>query len=322
MDLEQRTRNEYFGNYVSKIQKGIEIGPSYRPTFAKSEGWNIATVDHCSKEDLVNKYRAEKIDEKFISNIEEVDFVWTGQTYSELFNGKGKFDYIVASHVIEHAPDLLMFLKETSDLLVNSGYLLLAVPDKKATFDFFRPNSTIGDVIIGHLNPSLYDVKALLDESHLRCELNGAIAWNREVSMNHLNIGQLPIPTNPISAVHENIRKSLLEKDLKPTGYRDAHRWVFTPETLQDIVGVLNSMNLIDYHVVNWSHTGYYEFLMILEKNKNQTPTDESRESALAEFCPSFTESINQNSGMGHSLSRKIQILARIKRKVKNLIHR
>jgi len=326
MDLEQITRNSYFGKYVHKTQLGIEIGPSYRPTFSKLDGWNIVTVDHCSKSDLVLKYRAENVDEKFIANIEEVDFIWTGQSYVELFDGHPKHDYIVASHVIEHAQDLLSFLRETSELLIDGGYLLLAVPDKKATFDFFRPNTTIGDVIIGHLNSQLYDVKALLDEFHLRCELDGAIAWNREMSINSIKRGNLPHPSNNVLDV-QKIIKSILKENLQDNkGYRDAHRWVFTPETLQDLIGLLGGAGLLDYQVVDWCHTGYYEFLRVLEKRIELNPIDGSRELALREFSPIFDNLIYTSAKedvkiglMTHLVLQSLKIARRFKSILRNL---
>lgn len=320
MDLEQSTRNSYFGKYVNKAQRGIEIGPSYRPTFAKKDGWNVVTMDHCSKEDLISKYRDEKIDEKFISNIEKVDYVWTGQTYDELFNGQGEFDYIVASHVIEHAPDLLSFLEATSNLLADSGYLLLAVPDKKATFDFFRPNTTIGDIIIGHLNPALYDLKALLDESHLRCDLDGAIAWNREVSINNLRNQNFPSPSYETKIIEKLLNRTLEEGVVENKEYRDAHRWVFTPETLQDLIGLLSDTGLINYQVIDWTHTGYYEFLMVLQKKNVCTSVPNSRFLALSEMVPNFEGSVtpvnNSNTGFTRYFL-KSRFLKKIKRTAK-----
>jgi len=291
MDLEQSTRNSYFGKYVNRAQRGIEIGPSYRPTFAKRDGWNVLTMDHCSQEDLISKYRDEKIDEKFISNIEKVDYIWTGQTYEDLFNGQGDFDFIVASHVIEHAPDVLSFLVETSNLLKDGGYLLLAVPDKKATFDFYRPNTTIGDVIIGHLSPELYDLKALIDESHLRSNLDGAIAWNREVSIKNLRNQNFPRPSYETKVIEEILNRTLKEGVVENREYRDAHRWIFTPEILQDLIGLMSDAGLINYQVIDWTHTGYYEFLMVLQKKNKCTSIPNSRFLALSEFIPNFTGS-------------------------------
>jgi hypothetical protein len=322
MDLEQSTRNSFFGKYVNKAQRGIEIGPSYRPTFAKKDGWNVVSMDHCSTEDLISKYRDEKIDEKFISNIEYVDYVWKGQTYENLFSGQRDFNYIVASHVIEHAPDLLSFLVETSNLLTGGGYLLLAVPDKKATFDFYRPNTTIGDVIVGHLSPELYDLKALLDESHLRCDLDGAIAWNREASINNLRNHNIPSPSYEIKEVESLLKRTLKEGVVENKEYRDAHRWVFTPETLQDLIGLLSDAGLIKYEVIDWTHTGYYEFLMVLQKKKECSSIPNSRFLALSELVPNFERSDNSPKYVHAGplfLIRKSRYLKRILRAAKSL---
>lgn len=32
------TRNQFFGEHIAKLSSGIEVGPSYRPTFSKRDG--------------------------------------------------------------------------------------------------------------------------------------------------------------------------------------------------------------------------------------------------------------------------------------------
>ena len=49
-----QSRHEFVSKHVSKYEKGIEIGPSYRPTFPKKDDWNIFIVDTMDKQDLIN----------------------------------------------------------------------------------------------------------------------------------------------------------------------------------------------------------------------------------------------------------------------------
>ena len=88
---------------------GIEIGPSHRPITPKKEGYKVHIIDHASQADLIEKYTSHKVN---VDNIEEVDFVWNGQSYKDL-TGQSKFyDWVIAAHVIDHTPDFIGFLKK------------------------------------------------------------------------------------------------------------------------------------------------------------------------------------------------------------------
>ena len=64
-----------------KTKIGLEIGPSHAPLAPKKAGFNVQIIDHMTKKQLIEAYKAHKGN---IDNIEEVDFVWSGQSYAEL----------------------------------------------------------------------------------------------------------------------------------------------------------------------------------------------------------------------------------------------
>jgi hypothetical protein len=227
---------------------------------------------------LVEKYRNHGVEEKMLNQIEEVDFVWNGEPYSEVLKQfESNLKWVTAAHVIEHSNDLITFFTDISKVLNKDGFLFLAVPDKKATFDFYRPNTTIGDVVACHLNPNLYDIKAHLDEEYLKCELDGAIAWNRETSINAINASNFPIPTFPVQNTIELVRSYLNSGVTQEGEYRDAHRWVFTPQSLCEIVTFLDKAGIVSFRIVEVSTPSYYEFLVVLQKKAlNQTEDLES----------------------------------------------
>ena len=131
--------------FVDKAGLGIEIGPSHNPIAPKREGFNVHVIDHMSREQLVQKYGAHAVR---LERIEEVDFVWTGgQSYAELTGRRGGYDWIIASHVIEHTPDLIAFLADCEAVLKETGVLCLVVPDKRFCFDRFRPVTGLARVI-------------------------------------------------------------------------------------------------------------------------------------------------------------------------------
>ena len=124
----------------------IAIGPSYNPIAPKSAGWDTRTLDHATRASLVEKYRGHRgVD---VDRIEDVDFVWTGGSIVDAVPSDlhGTFDAFIASHVIEHTTDLVGFLDAAATLLTPSGVVVLAVPDKRYCFDYFRPLTTTGQV--------------------------------------------------------------------------------------------------------------------------------------------------------------------------------
>ena len=131
--------------------RGLEIGPGFNPLLPKAEGFQIETADYTDADGLRTKYRDNPhVD---VTRIEMVDHVLDqGRTFAEVVGRPQTFNYIVASHVIEHTPDMLGFLKSCETLLASDGVLLLAVPDKRHCFDVLQPLSSTGAVLQAHLD--------------------------------------------------------------------------------------------------------------------------------------------------------------------------
>lgn len=129
---------------------GLEIGPSYNPLLPKRDGYDVRVLDHATREELIAKYETIGLPREQIDAIEEVDYVWRGEPLAELVGPATRFDYIVASHVIEHTTDLVGFLNGCAEILLPNGVLCLVVPDKRFCFDRMRPLSSLGEVMHAH----------------------------------------------------------------------------------------------------------------------------------------------------------------------------
>src|SRR5262245_28319445 len=116
-------RKEKVLQHINPNGHGIEIGPSYSPIAPKKEGYKVHIIDHMNRDQLVTKYKDYNIN---IENIEEVDFVWQGESYAELTGRRKYYDWIIASHVIEHTPDLISFLNDCDAILNDQGVISLA----------------------------------------------------------------------------------------------------------------------------------------------------------------------------------------------------
>ena len=169
-------RKEKVLRHINKNGQGVEIGPSHSPVAPKKEGYKVHIIDHMSREQLIAKYKDHHVN---LENIEEVDFVWRGENYSEL-TGKDKYyDWIIASHVIEHTPDLLGFLNDCDTILKEDGVISLAVPDKRYCFDHYRPITGISQIIDSHFQKTIIHTPGTVAEYYLNVVSKaGNIAWD------------------------------------------------------------------------------------------------------------------------------------------------
>lgn len=233
--------------------KILEIGPLYRPFFHKSEA-NVIYVDHTDSESLRSKYKGDPY-VKF-SDIVDIDAVWGGNTLLGCLDGQ-KVDYIVASHVIEHVPDLITWLSELAEALHENGEIRLVVPDKRFTFDYTRRVSEPPEV----LNAFLHGTRRPLPWNILDHLLNVravdvAAAWAGPLRPDSL-------PLNHPFEMAMNVAKDAIATD----HYHDIHCWVFTPHSLAQLMCFLAEHDFVKLRCVQFSDTPHLnlEFTVFLQ---------------------------------------------------------
>ena len=130
---------------------GLEIGALHHPV-VDHRGARVLYVDHASTEQLRAKYA----DDPAVGDMVDVDVVWGDRSLrTELAAALGEaaaVDFVVASHVVEHVPDLVGWLAELTDVLRPGGVLALAVPDKRFCFDARRRTTDVAEVLDAHLS--------------------------------------------------------------------------------------------------------------------------------------------------------------------------
>ena len=101
-------RTERLLGVVDRSQLIIELGAGYNPIAPKADGWNTHVVDHTTRDELRTKYATAAVD---VGVIEDVDTVWQGGPLDRAVPAAllGQVDLIIASHVLEHIPDLIGF---------------------------------------------------------------------------------------------------------------------------------------------------------------------------------------------------------------------
>lgn len=237
------SRDEYFRRFVTYSDRGIEIGASYNPSFPKAEGWNVKVVDYITKEDLVEKYR--HIPTADTSRVEEVDYLAEGSSFSSSIDRSlhGSFDYICGSHLLEHVCDFVGFFNECATLLREGGRVLIAIPDKRFSFDFFRPASTTGDILRGHWEKRrTHPADLYFQSTNVVCKSHGHPEWIIQHERPEFSFFY-DIDRNKIFDTSEDI---LTERRKE---YIDMHRWVFTPSSFLLASREIISLGLIPFEV-------------------------------------------------------------------------
>lgn len=230
---------------------GLEIGPSVNPLAPKRDGFNVRTVDHLDRAGLVAKYQGHPgVD---VSRIEEVDYVWRGEPYAELTGGRHQFDWIIASHVIEHTPDLIGFLKDCASVLRTGGVLSLVVPDMRDCFDQLRAPSSLASVIDAHLRRAKQPSAGMVAEHFLNASSHGGrIAWHPGMPGADAFIHDVAVADQQMNAV------------VQYGVYVDVHAWCFVPSSFRLLMHDLAALGFINLHEIDFIATAQGEFHVAL----------------------------------------------------------
>jgi glycosyltransferase involved in cell wall biosynthesis/predicted SAM-dependent methyltransferase len=236
---------------------GLEIGPSHNPMAPKKEGFNVHVLDHASAEELRVKYTGHPVN---LDNIEEVDFVWRGEPLSELIGREHCYDWIVASHVIEHVTDFVGFLRQCEKLLATKGVISLVVPDKRYCFDYYRWPSNTGDVLqaftdnrVRHTPGSIFD--HFSNVSNMGKRITWSSADRGDIKMVHT-----------LEEAEGNWKQALKNEE-----YIDCHSWKFTPSSFRIILNDLQKLGLTELVEVGGFDTVGFEFWITLGKRQHNS---------------------------------------------------
>lgn len=240
---------------------GLEIGPSHNLIAPKSKGFNVHVLDHATAGELKKKYEGHGVR---LENIEEVDFVWKGQPLTEVVGRSNCYDWIIASHVVEHVPDLIGFLKECESLLKPDGILSLIIPDKRYCFDFFSARSTTGQVLDAwqqkRTRPSPGQVFDYVANSSTR---RGKISWKRDWRGGATGL------------LHTFDQAQALWRQSQSTEeYIDVHCWRFTPKSFRLMLSDLQRLSLLGLEIKTEFGTSGTEFHVSLGKGRGDAHTD------------------------------------------------
>jgi hypothetical protein len=239
---------------------GIEFGPLVSPVVRKADG-NISYVDRASTEELRTCFA---IDEKInIMEIMSIDYVWNDAPLLDCVQNN-QFHYAIASHVIEHVPDIVTWLSEVSDVLVDNGILSLVIPDKRYTFDCRRELSTMSDIIDAYIRrlrkPS---PRQIFDHFAGIADVDTAGLWSGTLDPAQVRMIHTP------ESVLQTVRKAYANDE-----YIDSHCWVVTPYSFFKLLEGLNQLGLLNFEVASFDQTEHndIEFFVTLRRFERNSP--------------------------------------------------
>lgn len=274
--------------------RGIEIGPLISPLVSKQVS-EVYYVDHADRETLQKKYASDpNVDtEKIVS----IDAVWGERTLRECFPGREEFDYVVASHVIEHVPDMLGWLCEIAEVLRPGGRLMLAVPDRRFTFDYLRQTSRTSEVIDAYLRKIRRPMPAQLFDYNVNAvEVDMAVAWE-----GGLDPASLKHYVNPRYAFDRSV------ESVRDTRYIDAHCWVFTAGSLAALCVELVDLDLLPYRCVQFyePERNTNEISLVLERLTG--PSDYQKAEARESFMTHLRRFERLENGQNQDSNRALE---------------
>lgn len=224
---------------VPSIGRGLEVGPLFDPVVLREQA-DVRYIDVHSAEVLRQHYADHAglpLEDIVDPDFTLIDADGQVRTLPEAVAGAAPFDWTLASHVIEHVPDVIGWLSEVADVLADAGRLVLAVPDRRFSFDAGRPATTVGEMLLAHQRcdqrPS---VRAVYDHYRYAVQLDARTLWT----------GASPGPGHRIHGLDYVLdRMALAERGT----YVDCHVWLFTPASFVEQMGELGELDLFPFAI-------------------------------------------------------------------------
>ncbi len=217
--------------------EGLEFGALSRPILRRRQA-RVFYVDHLDREGLQQKYAGDA--DVPSGGIVPVDVVWFEGALREAVDAQLPghqrwFAYAVASHVIEHVPDIVWWLSEIRSVLSSGAALRLIVPDRRFTMDIARRESQLCDALAAFLaRVRRPQPREIIDFYHRHQVVDLAEAWR----------GLAVDP--PRAGPSQKARYGLtLAQGAAAGEYHDVHCWVFTPASFVRLMVELSEFGMI-----------------------------------------------------------------------------
>jgi len=228
-------------------QVGLEIGPLDRPLIPRAR-FRVYYLDQAAKADLVPRYQAHGV---HLPALVDPDFAIGGAPFVDVV-GALRFDYAIASHVIEHVPDVIGWLWQVWSVLRDGAVLSLAIPHAEKIFDARRAVTTLADLTEPYFGKATRPgPRQIIDAM-----LGSAAYYGKDM----------------VEAAFTSFH---LANHARKTGlYCDTHCSVFTPASFAHVLRCLDKCELLGFEVLGIAHPGDDEFFAHLRKRADKMLPD------------------------------------------------
>jgi Methyltransferase domain len=255
--------------------RGLEVGPLHEAIVGRDEA-DVRYVDVHDQAGL----RAHYADDPGVPGeaIPEIDYTLvkadgSSVSLAEACRDGAPFAWAVASHVIEHVPDVIGWLKDLAELVEDDGALVLMVPDRRYCFDVHRPPTTVGQMLEAReLQATRPTTRAVYDY------FSAAV---------HNDVRELWAGLPPDYGQRMHTVAQALDKvaEGRSGTYIDCHVWLFTPESFLDQMHELRTIGESSWIVDSMHPTRHHhiEFMVRLRRiPRGQDTTSEQPGELLA----------------------------------------
>lgn len=253
-------RRDVILKYITKEKPGIEIGPFHSPLTPKRDGYNCLVMDVFDLATLKKMARENVgISEEQCELLEDVDLLGSSTHIDKVVEQHGKlgqFDYLVSSHNFEHLPNPIRFLQGCAKVLKPGGMLSMAIPDRRACYDYFRPATPLSAWLEAYFadrnQPTLTQN---FDEKWVRASYD-----HHGVPYGSFFRGAPPAAVTPAMTFERHFKEWEANASSNDRPYEDAHCSVFTPSSFELLVRDCAYLGLIDFEIVEMSDSPGVDF--------------------------------------------------------------
>ena len=269
-----------FASLVPPNAIALEIGPFGSPLLA---GAHVRYADVLDTSQLRARAPAHGVDP---ANVPPIDYVLRDGSLDSIDE---RFDAILSSHAIEHQPDLVAHLEQIERRLLPAGRYLVLVPDKRYCFDRHLAPSTIAEVLQAHHEGRMtHTLRSVIEHRALGTHNDPARHWaNADLAQR-----------DSLTSIDANlVQAAWREYEMARGAYIDVHAWYFTPDSFNQIMGLLNALGLTQLKVERLYPTqrGSVEFWAVLSK---ETANGHEGETSHAELVKAPERSAFQHRSL------------------------
>ncbi len=283
---------------LARLQ-GVEVGPLDRPVVTPAQG-RILYVDHFGTDSLRTKYAGDP--GVRTEALAPIGHVWDqgGPGLDGWCEAHGPVDYIVASHVAEHVPDLIGWLRALARALSPDGEIRLVLPDRRFCFDHHRAESRLSDLLAADVAGCVRPPPARVADQFLNVvTVDLAALWRGER------------PASPeIDAGRYRWAEATCRASMADGAYEDVHCWVVTPGRFCLLLADLAEFGVLGLRCSLFRDTqpGEEDFIVGLAPCNDRTPAASSwrKAAALAVSAPRSVATVSRAYRLGKRLGRSL----------------